>query len=79
MGLVLIASTMLVLHTVEGGEITINPSHVAALYPSSEATKGTPNKMVVRGARCVVLLGNSRFYSVVEECSAIRKMMERTQ
>jgi hypothetical protein len=72
----LVAVALIVLHNAEGGEIFINPTQIAVLHPTKEASKGTPNQLVVGGVNCVVSLSNGKFFSVIESCPAVRKLME---
>jgi uncharacterized protein YlzI (FlbEa/FlbD family) len=72
----LLAAALILLHTVDGYEVIVNPAHITSLHPSSEANRGPPNTLIAKGVRCVVGLSNGKFYSVVEECPAVRQMVE---
>lgn len=75
MNAILIAAALIVLHGVDGNEISINPKHITTLHPTKESTHGKPNELVVGGVNCVVSLSNGKFLSVVEDCATIRNML----
>jgi hypothetical protein len=74
----LVAVALVVLHNAEGGEIFINPTQIAVLHPTRESSgkAGSKNTLVVGGVNCVVSLSNGKFFSVIEPCDVVRKMME---
>lgn len=74
----IVAYALILLHMVNGVEVAINPAQITSLQVTTQAGRGTSNTLVHKDARCVVWLGSGRFYSVVEECSAIRQMIETT-
>ena len=73
-----IAYALILLHMVNGVEVAINPAQITSLQTTTDAAKGMPNTLVHKDARCVVWLSSGKFYSVVEECSAIQKIIETT-
>jgi len=75
----LLAVVLLVLHNVDGDEITVNPDHIVTLIPSHEHRKGTPNELIAKGIKCVVGLANGKFVSVVESCATIRQSMQQEE
>lgn len=76
----LAAVVLIVLHNVDGDEITINPEHVVVLHPTTESDRqGKPNTLVTKGVNCVVGLSNGKFISVVESCATVRAAMEKAQ
>jgi len=70
---------LIVLHAVDGHEVYVNPDHIAILRPTSEAARGTPNQLIVKGATCVVGLSDGKFVSVIETCAAVRDMMDQSE
>jgi hypothetical protein len=73
------ATILIILHTGDGSEININPAQVTSLrkarpadhFPSSE-------KYFSDKVRCMVNLTDGKFLTVIEECEAIRKMLQET-
>ena len=63
---------LIVLHNVDGGEVSINPEHVVALNHTSEAS-GRSNQIIAGGHKCVISLSNGKFVSVVEDCGMVRQ------
>lgn len=64
---------LLVLHTLDGREVAINPAHVTSLSgPRPGATQG----MFVDGANCLVNLTDGKFVAVVETCNQIRALID---
>jgi hypothetical protein len=76
MNVILAASVLIVLHNAEGGELFINPQQIAVLHPTKESAGKAKNTMVVGGVNCVVSLGSGKFFSVIETCAEVRRMME---
>jgi len=74
----LAAIVLIVLHSVDGYEIIVNPDQIAVMRPSSEATKGTPNQLIVTGVHCIIGLSDGKFVSVVETCDAVRALIEKS-
>jgi hypothetical protein len=72
-----VATYLIVLHSVDGYEVSINPAQITNLHPTRE---GRPvpktNEIITPGVRCVVGLTDGKFFSVVEDCRAIRKQLE---
>jgi hypothetical protein len=74
--MLLIVLHLIVLHTVDGHEVAINPEQVTSL------TAGKPhqdNKLLANNVRCVVGLTDGKFVSVSESCAAVRQLLEGTQ
>jgi hypothetical protein len=67
----LVALHLIVLHSVDGREISVNPQLVTSLH----AAKGA-NKLLVGEARCVVSLADGKFVSVIETCDVVRQLIE---
>ena len=78
MSLWLIGVVLIALHAVDGVEILVNPEEIAVMRPSSEATRGTPNQVIVTGVYCVIGLTSGKYISVVETCDAVRTLIEKS-
>lgn len=70
------AILLIVLHTVEGHEVTINTAQITSLLPSKEATEGKPNELFTGGVHCIVGLTNGKYHTVIEECATIREKLQ---
>ena len=70
-----VALILIVLHTVEGHEVTINTAQITSLVPSKEA-EGKANELFVGGVHCVVGLTNGKYHTVIEDCSTTRAKLE---
>jgi hypothetical protein len=68
------ALILIVLHSVEGHEITINTEQITSLVPSRE-TEGAANELFVGGVHCVVGMTNGKYHTVIEDCATIRKQL----
>jgi hypothetical protein len=75
---ILLALTLIVLHTVDGYEVFINPDEIVMMRPTSEAARGTRNEVVVTGVYCLIGLTNGKFVSVVETCPVVRDAINQT-
>jgi hypothetical protein len=70
---VLVVLHLVVLHTVDGREVSINPSHVTSLQAGKE---GTQNKLFTDDARCLIGLTDGKFVTVAEHCAVVRQLLE---
>jgi hypothetical protein len=64
---------LIVVHAIDGSEITISPRHVTSMraaHPEKD------NELLSVHVNCVIGLDDGRFVSVVEECADIRKALE---
>lgn len=82
MNIVLAAVVLIVLHNVDGDEISINAEHVVTLNYTSEAVGShstKPNSLIAKGHKCVIGLSNGKMISVVEECGMVRQAIREAQ
>ena len=71
--LILIALRLVVLHSVDGREVSVNPQLVTSLHAATDQN----NKLLTGDVRCVIGLADGKFVSVIEDCDAVRKLIER--
>lgn len=76
---VLIAVVLIVLHNVDGEEVSVNPDKVTTLHRTHEVTQGRPNTLVAKGIKCVIGLDNGKTVSVVEDCGMVRQAIKEAQ
>jgi len=69
-GIIAILFELVALHTVDGREIDINPAEITQLHESK--IDDSPDRLMVKGVRCVVSTTDGKFISVTEDCSEIR-------
>jgi hypothetical protein len=72
-GAIVVALHLVLLHAVDGREVSINPEMVTSL---KAAKPGHDNALLTKEAHCVVGLGDGTFVSVVESCAAVRRVLE---
>lgn len=77
--MILAVVVLIVLHNVDGDEITINPEHVVALQHTKDENIGTSQRLIAPGPKCVIALSNGKFVSVVEECGMVRQAIRESQ
>ncbi len=70
---VLTAIHLIVLHTVEGREVPVNPRAVTHLITSKQSEEG---KHFVNGVHCMVNFIDGKFVAVVESCDQVQQMIE---
>lgn len=70
---ILIVLQLVVLHTVDGREISVNPKQITSLQAAKE---DEPNKVLVETVKCAIGLSNGKFISVIEHCDVVRKLLE---
>ena len=67
---------LLILHTLDGREVAINPQLVTFLTgPRPGAQQG----IFVEGANCMVNLSDGKFVAVIETCSEVRALMDASK
>jgi hypothetical protein len=71
----LVAVQFIVLHTVEGHEVYIEPSHVTSLM----VKRDDPRRVMHERVNCLVVMSNGRFLSVAEDCASVRKRLEEAR
>lgn len=74
--LVFVVLHLVVLHTVDGYEVTIAPSHVTSLHAAKD---GKPNELFTKPVRCVVSMADGKFVTVTEKCSVVRQLLENAK
>ena len=72
----LAAAVLIVLHNVDGEPIFVNPEFITMLYPTKEGRGTAKNQLMTSGVNCVITLTTGKFFSVIEPCQDVRKMME---
>lgn len=68
---------LVVLHTIDGRAVYINPEAVTNLQDAREDSD--PGKHLKPGAQCIISLGDGRFVSVAEFCETVREQLERAR
>ena len=62
---------LIILHTVDGREVQINPSYVTSVHGRRDE-----NRHITEHANCLIHLADGKFVSVTESCDVVRKMVE---
>jgi len=70
----LAVGALVVLHTVDGREITVNPAQITTMREAHDASD--PNRAFTKQVRCMINTADGKFVTVVEECEAIREMLK---
>ena len=65
---------LIVVHMVDGREVTINPKQVTRLAEARQ--EGDPQKKLTDEVHCVVYMTDGSYVSVAEECDMVRGLME---
>jgi hypothetical protein len=71
---VILAAALIVLHTLDGREIDINPAHVNSMREAKEDSEG--GKDFTPGVRCMINTTDGKFVTVIEECATVRRKLE---
>jgi hypothetical protein len=66
-------ATLIILHSLAGAEITINPKLITVMK-SSDPNK--PNQYVAGGANCAISMSDGKFITVKEHCNEVRKLID---
>lgn len=70
-----LALLIIVLHSVEGIEIDVNPKEITSM----RAGKAGEGGHLTEGVRCLVNLSDGKFVSVVETCERIRSLIKEME
>ena len=76
MNTILAAAAFIVLHNVDGDEISVNIEQIVTLHHTKES-KGATNTLIASGTKCVIGLANGKIVSVVEDCGTIRQSVKQ--
>jgi len=71
----LVTVQLIILHFPDGYEVRVNPAHVVSLRETSEES-GHENRLLVRGAHCVIGLTTAKFIAVTESCRDVQRLLE---
>lgn len=70
---ILVTLHLVLLHTVDGREVLINPEQVTSIQAHKE---GEENKVLVDTVQCAIGLTNGKFISVAERCDKVKQLLE---
>jgi hypothetical protein len=68
------AVVLIVLHTLDGREIVVNPKHVTSMREAKDDDAGS--KAFAPGVRCMINTSDGKFVTVVEPCPVVQQMIE---
>jgi uncharacterized protein YlzI (FlbEa/FlbD family) len=68
----LIALRMIIVHNVEGHEVSINPDHIVSLREARDVDR----RLVSDKVRCFITLVDGKYQTVIEECVTVRRIIE---
>jgi hypothetical protein len=69
----IVAAAFIMLHTIDGLEVSINPAQVTSLHAKRT---DRPNNLLTDRAVCVVGLTDGKFVTVIEDCASVRAMIK---
>jgi hypothetical protein len=69
----LLALELIVLRTVDGRDVHVNPRHVVSLMEKIEKQS---NKVLSDNVQCVVGLLDGKFISAAESCDSVRRKLQ---
>ena len=65
------AVTIIVLHSLTGAEISLNPEQIVALRDGEHT-----GQHLAKEVECVITTSDGKFISVVETCARVRELIE---
>lgn len=71
--IVLITLRLIVLHTVDGHEVSIAPSQITTLRAAKD---DQPNQLFTEEVRCVIGTTDGKMVTVTEKCSVVKRLLE---
>lgn len=75
--IILATAALIVLHTLDGRQISVNPVLVTSLHEAK--SDDAKDKFMTKGVRCSVHTSDGKFVTVTEVCSAVRQMIEESR
>lgn len=72
----LLALELIVLHTIDGHDVHVNPKHVVSLLDRIETQQ---NKALSDKVQCVVRMLDGKFISVAESCTSVRRKLQEAR
>jgi hypothetical protein len=75
--MIILLTVLVVLHTLDGREIDINPAQVTSMREARD--DNADNKAFTDGVRCMINTTDGKFVTVIEECRAVRRKLESAQ
>ena len=73
-GLVLAQMSFVILRTLDGRDVHVNPRQVVSVAKPSPTGKAFDTKV-----HCVVYMTDGKFISIAEECDSIRRRLEEAR
>jgi hypothetical protein len=70
-----IAFHLILVHTVNGDIIGINPDSITSMRDRAPQNDDD-ERLMVKGVECMINLNDGKFISVVEHCDEVRKLIE---
>jgi hypothetical protein len=67
---------LVVFHTVDGHEVSINPKQVTSLRAAKD---DEPNKYYTEDVRCIIGLTDGKLITVSEHCDVVRQKIEEAK
>lgn len=68
---ILASAVLIILHTLDGRELSVNPKQITHLTSRGQGA------LIVEGVNCAVGLADGKLLSVVETCEQIRAILEQ--
>lgn len=65
---------LIVLHGADGSVVTVNPDQITSMREARDDAHG---KLFKGNVRCMISLADGKFVTVIEDCGAVKKMVER--
>ena len=72
-----IVLTLIVLHSVEGHEIRINPAQINSLRAARP--KGEGGKLFTDEVKCMINTTDGKFINVIENCETVNRMLQEAR
>jgi uncharacterized protein YlzI (FlbEa/FlbD family) len=73
-GLLLIAMQLLIVQTLDGREVSVNPTQIVTI--SEARDDGDPTKQLTTNVHCVLTLSNGNLVTTVEDCESVRHRLQ---
>ena len=69
--MILTAFELLLVMTIDGREVRINPDHIVTFSEARQEGGQLTDKV-----HCIITLSNGKFVTVAEECTSLRRRLE---
>lgn len=74
---ILIALELIVLHTLDGRDVYVNPDYVVSVVEAR--SEDDPHKRMTAQVHCAIGMSDGKIYTVAESCDSVRQRLQEVR